>query len=133
MICKHLGAWEQKFVVLIQSRNQRKTLTSRNALYFHKSGASGLDNRDDAVERSQFGALRLMVRRGPDPLCYHAVLSFYCALSILQAQLVSRNMDKSITHQAIVQLSEVFQLFHGHHHGNGNLSLSAFRVQNVPS
>lgn len=37
---------------------------------------------------------------------------FYSALSVLQAQLVSRNMDKSITHQALVQLSEVFQLFH---------------------
>lgn len=32
---------------------------------------------------------------------------FNSALLILQAQLVSRKMDKSLTHQAIVQLSEV--------------------------
>lgn len=31
----------------------------------------------------------------------------FSPISTLQAQLVSRNMDKSVTHQAIVQLSEV--------------------------
>lgn len=35
-------------------------------------------------------------------------------VSILQAQLASRNMDKSITHQAIVQLAEVFRSSHIH-------------------
>lgn len=41
-----------------------------------------------------------------------AWLPVYYVLSTLQAQLVARNMDKSITHQAVVQLSEVFRLLH---------------------
>lgn len=35
------------------------------------------------------------------------LLVLFSLVSTLQAQLVSRNMDKSVTHQAIVQLSEV--------------------------
>lgn len=55
----------------------------------------------------------------------------YSVLSILQSQLVARNMDQSITHKAVVKLSEVSD--HGHYHGNEDVTLSASRVQKVSS
>lgn len=65
-----------------------------------------LENRDVSAEQVQ----EFLLMSGGSR--YSKEHWFYSALSVLQAQLVSRNMDKSITHQALVQLSEVFQLFH---------------------
>ncbi|KAG7217023.1 hypothetical protein INR49_027562 [Caranx melampygus] len=81
---------------------------------FVRAKSKELSNRRERAEKTEMmptcNALRIIVGRDQDfvisPSCQSADVELYPVLLILQAQLVSRNMDKSITHQAVVQLSE---------------------------